>query len=275
MLLNPLDWTAGPFLALYVGLAAALFAVALLSRSRLGQSADRSYSLRPLEIAYLAGGASRLGDAALVILSAANGAVLAADGSTITVLGDGALSAAAGVPARLPPAKNITRRAFQKAITPLAEQIRERLQRLGLSPGDGDVTRWRAWFISCFAAVLVLGIGKAFVGAGRGHPVGILMFLLIVSAFVGGAMALSRPLRTRAGSTVLAQYRRAHARAARAPLPDELPLAVALSGAAVLSGTAFAAIYAASRTSSSSSDGGGGGDGGSGCGGGGCGGCGS
>ena len=82
-------------------------------------------------------------------------------------------------------------------------------------------------------------------------------------------MLATRPTRTRAGKDVLRTYQASHGRAARAPLDHELLLAVALSGAVVLSGTAYASVYAASRTMNS------GGDGGSGCGGGGggCGGC--
>lgn len=60
---------------------------------------------------------------------------------------------------------------------------------------------------------------------------------------------------------------RAPRRGQRAPLEHELLLAVALSGAVVLSGTAYASVYDAAKTM----DGGGGGGGG-GCGGG-CGGC--
>ena len=84
-------------------------------------------------------------------------------------------------------------------------------------------------------------------------------------------MLAMRPTRTRAGKDVLKAYQASHARASRAPLDHELLLAVALSGAVVLSGTAYASVYAASQTMSR------GGDGGSGCGGGGggggCGGC--
>ena len=118
------------------------------------------------------------------------------------------------------------------------------------------------------ALLLAFGVIKAFVGAERGHPIGILVALLIVTAFAGFALAKA-PARTRAGNDALQTYLASHARASRAPLDNELLLTVALSGAVVLSGTAYASVYAASQTMSSSGDGGGG-DGG---GGGGCGGC--
>jgi len=102
------------------------------------------------------------------------------------------------------------------------------------------------------------------------------VFLLFLTAFAGIVLA-RHPTRTRAGKDALQGYQASHARASRAPLDHELLLAVALSGAAVLSGTAYAPVYAASKTMSSGGDGG---DGGGGCGGGGgggggggCGGC--
>jgi hypothetical protein len=123
--------------------------------------------------------------------------------------------------------------------------------------------------------LLVFGIIKAIVGADRGHPVGFLVILLILTVIGGIALAVP-PTRTRAGSNALQSYQASHQRASRAPLESELLLAVALSGAIVLSGTAFAPIYAASRsmiTGGDRSSGCSGGGGGSGCGGGGCGGC--
>jgi hypothetical protein len=118
--------------------------------------------------------------------------------------------------------------------------------------------------------LIVFGMIKVVVGSARHHPVGFLIFLLAGTAVAGVALA-SRPKRTRAGDKALRSYQDAHARESRAPLEHELLLAVALSGAVVLSGTAYAPIYAASRTLSSGGDGGGGCGGGGG--GGGCGGC--
>jgi uncharacterized protein (TIGR04222 family) len=115
--------------------------------------------------------------------------------------------------------------------------------------------------------LLASGIIKALVGAERHHPVGFLVVLLILTTFVGIALARS-PTWTRAGKDVLRTYQASHARASRAPLDHELLLAVALSGAVVLSGTAYASVYAASKTMNSGGDGGGcGGGGGGGCGG--------
>ena len=126
---------------------------------------------------------------------------------------------------------------------------------------------WRTILPVLAGLLLVFGISKAFIGAERHHAIGFLVGLLIVTAFVGFLLA-TRPVRTRAGKDVLADYQASKARAARAPLEHELLLAVALSGTVVLSGTAYGSVHAAAQTMN------GGSDGGSGCGGGGGGGCG-
>jgi uncharacterized protein (TIGR04222 family) len=116
--------------------------------------------------------------------------------------------------------------------------------------------------------VLVFGFGiiKVLVGAERHHPVGLLILFLFITVLIGIALA-KHPTRTRAGKDDLLAYQTFHARAARAPLDHELLLAVALSGAVILSGTAYAPVYAASQTMSSGGDGSGGCGGGGGCGG--------
>ena len=161
----------------------------------------------------------------------------------------------------------MTRQQFQTAIKPLVEQVLGRLQQLGYCPTDEQMSAFRMSFLPFVALLLVFGITKAFIGAERHHAIGFLVALLFVTAFVGFLLA-TRPVRTRAGKDILADYQASKARAARAPLDHELLLAVALSGTVVLSGTAYASVHAASQTMSSS------GDGGSGCGGGGGGGCG-
>ena len=115
--------------------------------------------------------------------------------------------------------------------------------------------------------LVVFGMTKVMIGAERHHPVGFLVCLLFLTAFAGFVLA-KHPTRTRAGKDALRSYQASHARAARAPLDHELLLAVALSGAIVLSDTAYAPVYAASRTMNSGGDAGGGcGGGGGGCGG--------
>src|SRR5450631_46871 len=265
---NPFDWTAGPFLALYLTIAAIVFLLGFRFRSMIGPAARATHQLSVLELAYLAGGARRLGDAVLLSLMSGNGASIAPKGHKITVTDQTPLATLMGRPTLLPVSPNMTRQQFQTAIKPLVERVQRRLQELGYCPTDDQMTSFRMTVLPFVALLLVFGIIKAVVGTERHHPVGILVFLLVVTAFAGIVLA-RRPTRTRAGRDVLKAHQASHARASRAPLDHELLLAVALSGAVVLSGTAYASVYAASRTMNS------GGDGGSGCGGGGggCGGC--
>jgi uncharacterized protein (TIGR04222 family) len=172
-----------------------------------------------------------------------------------------------GRPPLLPVRPDMTRQQFQTAVKPLVERVQGRLQEFGYYPTDDQMTSFRMAVLPFIVLLLVFGLIKAVVGAERQHPVGILVVLLILTTFAG-IVLLRHPTRTRAGKEVLQTYQASHARASRAPLDHELLLAVALSGAVVLSGTAYASVYAASQTTNS------GGDGGSGCGGGGGGGCG-
>ena len=69
---NPFDWTAGPFLTFYVSMAAIVFLLGYCLRMRIGPGADAVRKLNALELAYLAGGPRRVGDAALLSLMSEN-----------------------------------------------------------------------------------------------------------------------------------------------------------------------------------------------------------
>ena len=132
--------------------------------------------------------------------------------------------------------------------------------------------------------VLLFGLAKVGVGLYRDRPVGLLVALVIGTFVLGALLEARKPLRTSAGDAALNKLRHSHRRAARAPLPSELALAVALTGGAVLAGTAYAGYGRTIPSGSTGSSGDGGGDSGgssgdsgggdSGRGGGGCGGCG-
>jgi uncharacterized protein (TIGR04222 family) len=274
---NPFDWTAGPFLALYLTVAVIVFLLGFRVRSMIGPAARVTHQSRAtrqlnvLELAYLAGGARRVGDAVLLSLTSGNGATIAPNGYKITVTDQTPLASLTGRPTLLPVSPNMTRQQFQTAVKPLVERVQGRLQELGYCPTDDQMTSFRMNVLPFVVVLVVLGMFKVLVGAERHHPVGFLVVLLVLTTFAGIVLA-KRPTRTRAGKDVLQTYLASHARASRAPLDHELLLAVALSGAVVLSGTAYASVYAASRTMNSGGDGGGCGGGGGG-GGGGCGGC--
>jgi uncharacterized protein (TIGR04222 family) len=269
---NPLDWSAGPFLALYSTIAIIIFAWGFSVRSMIGPAAQASRRLSPLELAYLAGGERRLGDAVLLSLTSGHGASIEPKDHKITVTDQTPLTALLGRPLSLSVWPNMTRRQFQTAVKPIVERVRRRLQELGYCPTGGQMTSFRMTVLPFIGLLLAFGMTKAFVGAERHHPIEILLILLILTT-IGGIVLAMRSTRTRAGKDVLRSSQASHARASRAPLDHELLLAVALSGAVVLSGTAYASVYAASRTMSSYGGCGGGGSSGCGGGGGGCGGC--
>lgn len=270
---NPFNWTAEPFLALYVALAAIIFAWGFLLRLNIGPAARITHQLNLLELACLAGGPRRLGDAILLSLASGNGATIAPAGNKITVTNQTPLTLLlGGRSSQLSFQTDMTRQQFQKAVVPIIETVRERLQKLGYAPSDEQMASFR-WNVLPFVGLLMLfGIGKVMIGGvERHHPVGILIVLLVFTAALGFVVAI-RPTRTRAGKEALQSYQNLNARASRAPLEHELLLALALSGPVILSGTAYASVYAASRTMNNGGDGGGSGCGGGG-GGGGCGGC--
>jgi uncharacterized protein (TIGR04222 family) len=270
---NPFDWTAGPFLSLYAAIAIFVLVWGYRLKATIGPTLQIRHQLNALELAYLAGGAGRLGDAVLLSLTSGHGAVIDAKGGKINVTDRAPLSAFMGRPSRLAFERDMTRKQFQQAIAPVAEQVQRRLQTLGYAPSDAQMTAFRTTVLPFVALVLIFGIAKMTIGAERHHPVGFL-FGMVIFTTVFSLGLFGRPTRTRAGNDALRIYRASHARAARAPLDHELIYAVALSGPVVLSGTQYAPIYAASQTmSGGGGDGGGGGCGGGGGGGGGCGGC--
>jgi uncharacterized protein (TIGR04222 family) len=272
MTLNPFNLTAEPFLALYMTLAGLLFWWGFYLKSMIGPATPTVHPLSLLELAYLSGGANRVGDAALLNLISENGATITPKGDRISVTDQAPLAKLIDRPPSLAVLPAMTRQAFQKAMAPLVERVQGRLQQLGYYPSDEQMASFRRTVIPFVVLLFAFGTIKVFVGAGRNHPVGFLIVLLVITIFTGLALA-KRAARTQAGKEALAAYQASHAREARAPLDHELLLAVALSGTVVLSGTSYASVYAASRTMNDGGGDGGGGCGGGGGGGGGCGGC--
>ena len=264
---NPFDWTAGPFLSFYLAIAAIVFVWGFSLRSMIGPAAQANRELSVLELAYLAGGARRIGDAVLLSLTSGNGASITPRGDTITVTDQTPLASLVGRSTHLPFQPSMTRQQFQTAVTPIVERVQGRLQQFGYCPTADQMTSFRMAVLPFVVLLVVFGMTKVMIGAERHHPVGFLVCLLFLTAFAGFVLA-KHPTRTRSGKDALRNYQASHARAARAPVDHELLLAVALSGAIVLSDTAYAPVYAASRTMNSGGDGGGGcGGGGGGCGG--------
>jgi uncharacterized protein (TIGR04222 family) len=277
---TPLDWYGPPFLKLFALLMLASTLLAMLWRRALrgnGASAN-SNGLSPLEVAYLANGAARSLDTATADLLRQNVVAFDAGQRRFVVQAEaGNLSAPAAALRRLMQNDGRVDQVLRLG-TSLFGDAKQKLQRLGLLLDDAQSLRASLWPACLPGAVLALGIAKAWIGSQRERPIAFLVALCVVMLVITLFFALRRPTRSRAGDQALKDLRRQHARAARAPRDNELPLAVALLGTAAMSGTVWADYHAlrappssaASSTDSSSSSG----DGGSGDSGGGCGGCG-
>lgn len=241
---NPLDWTAGPFLSLYLGLMVAVLILNRLWRQQLSGPAEAgsAHGLGTEEIAYLAGGPGRVLDAQIAGLL--DSGHLQVDETTrkLKVRSHEGLS---GLPAQV-----------CRAVAADAEPARlERRLRAALeAPRQGlvqrrlwldDAARGRArWALALLPGLLVgFGVAKIIVGLSRDKPVLFLSLLTAVVALYALVQLASPPTRSRRGDLTLASLSQRHARVARAPVPGELPLAVALAGTAVLGGTAYAAYH--------------------------------
>jgi uncharacterized protein (TIGR04222 family) len=279
--MNPLDWTAGPFLNFYLFLMVGAAATIFWLRRRIGPPENHAAenALNMLEMAYMAGGLSRAADTVLVGFLSSGAANLDPKTRKLTI--DAAT-------VRLPPEIEqfrtttgaITRKEFRDAILPQLEAIRARLVQRGLVPTPEQIRRLQSFVILVAVAVVAVGVAKIHLGESRHHPTGILKFLVITVVVAAAALLAKPPRRTLIGTTALENACLRYARAIRAPRIPEAALAFAAAGAIVLWGTPFQAFGQIVSFTLGGSTGGGGCGGGSGCGGGGggggggCGGCG-
>lgn len=274
---NPLDWTAGPFLQLYLVLMlVSLVAAVWLRRMARDTGTGRSERLNPYELAYLADGPKRCVDAAVAQMLGEQALRWDEASKSLKLLAPAShLAPPLDAVARCIAADGTIDKVLPRASVALLP-IQRSLQARGLWLEDAAALRARLLGAAPLLVVCVIGIAKMIVGVSRDKPILFLALLTGVLLLVALGFGLARPTRTRAGDLAVANAKSANARALRAPRPGELGLAVALLGTAALSGTAYAA-YHQQRVPPSSGDGGGGGGGDSssdGGGGSGCGGCG-
>lgn len=271
MSLGPFDLTGGPFLTLYGVLFVATIIAGFVIPRWLRPEGRPSPVSDADRLAYLAGGATRFGEALVARLLATGAMVM--DGRTKLAIrnhGNGRTSAERSVLALPSPAKwsDVTR-----TIALDAKAIDDKLVAAGLL--IDQATRWqmRFWQTSPYIALIAFGAIKWEVGTLRERPVGYLTALLVVTAILGLIRFCTLDRRTRWGVDTLDAMRRQSDRLRRAPTPEETGLAVALFGTTVLAGSALAPFHQLRNDSGSGSSGDGGSSDG-GCGGGGCGGCG-
>jgi uncharacterized protein (TIGR04222 family) len=270
MSLGPFDLTGGPFLALYSTLfACTLLAAFVIPRLMRPEGRARTVGEED-QLAYLAGGASRLAEA-LVARMLSTGALVMTGRDAFAV---GSREAVATSAERdiLGLHSPFRWKAAERAFGPHVEQIERRMVAGGLLMTDAEARRIRLRVVLPFVMLLVFGVTKLIVGILRDRPVGFLIALLIATV-VCAIIFANVDRRTRAGHDALAAAKQKAGRLVIAPTSPEVGLAVALFGTTVLAGSGWDAFH---RLRTASDSGGGtGGDGGCGGGGGGCGGCGS
>jgi uncharacterized protein (TIGR04222 family) len=258
---NPLDWNGADFLALYlILLPAALVAGLALRywlRRQMQPTARTLGAMAPLEVAMLVGGPMRVVDAGVAALHAegvlrwdeAQQKLVRNDASrSLDPIEAAVLGLATG---RLSDARTVHSAA--RAMEPL----RDRLERRGLWFEQAAARRIAQVSAMPMLAVLALGGAKVGLGIMRDRPVTLLVVLGVLAAIVALVLWFSRPARTPSGDQERARLMRDSAKAPDRPTRDrssnDLALAVALGGTAILAGTALSGYHTA-RAASPSSD---------------------
>jgi uncharacterized protein (TIGR04222 family) len=271
--MNPFDWTGGHFLGLYGLFLVEAIAAGLLIPNWLRPAGREGQRIDADALAWLAGGRARVADSVV--------AGLLARGALI-MIGKDRFGPAPGARGKSPVEQSVLSIGdvlawpkIEERVRPYTLPLRDRLRGMGLVMDADALASVRFW--STLPYVLLIGFGaiKLLVGEARERPVGYLTALLVATLVLAVIRWASVDQRTRAGRRLVADEKRVRARLKRAPMNDEVRLAVALFGTGVLAGSAWAGFHQLRSASDGGSSGGGDtGSGGSGCGGGGCGGCG-
>lgn len=270
MLLNPLDLPAHMFLPLYIALICGAVIMGLIIPRWLREDGRDGATRDVGELAYLAGGHTRFADAVVTRLLSINALTMIGKDQFGTRDKSRAVTRAERDVVSLQPPVGWS--PIARTLKAAAEPVQRRLISAGLMLDGDEVMRLRLWQAAPYVLVLFFGAAKWIIGSHRGHPVGFLIALMVVTLVLGLIRFFAVDRRTRAGIAELADAQAANERIKRAPVSDEYGLAVALFGTAVLAASPLAAFHAL-RSSSGGDGGGGGSDGDGGCGGGGCGGC--
>lgn len=273
MPLGPFDWTGGPFLALYACLFVLALVAAISTPRRLRPQGRWQRLTDPDELAYLAGGPVRFVDTVVARLLT-NGHMSLHDRRKLVARHPGQGRTAAEMRLLALPGPVGWGR-IRSEIIDYAQPVRATLERKGVMMDAAEVLHLRLLATLPFAALLLFGAIKWQIGLARDKPVGILVIFLIVTLVCAGIRFAIVDQRTREGIATLEATRVQAERLQRAPMTEEMALAVALFGTTVFVGSSWAGYHELRRASGS--DGSGGTDSSPGdgsCGGGGCGGCG-
>jgi uncharacterized protein (TIGR04222 family) len=288
-------FTADEFLFLYAFLLILAIVLSRWIASRVRTKGKRRKVTDPDELAILANGRKRFGEASLIRLITTGIINTGDDGRFVAVQPDLAIAPAHVAVVNATPSPWKVLLAVAK---PYGDDATQRLVSNGLMMDTQALDRLKRLQALPFAALLLFGGLRFIVGIVRDRPTGFLFILLLITLVMAAFRHLKADQRTRTGIKAVRAAKVANRRLKRAPTVDELPQAVALFGTAVLAGSSFEYVHRlrtdgdgafgmstafssdgnsdSSWSGSSSSDSGGdsgGSDSGGGCGG--CGGCGS
>lgn len=285
--MNPLELSGPHFLAFYPIAFAVILILLLITRATLRKNVPpprHGLQLDEYELAYLAGGAVRAVQTALVAMGTRDLIRFKAKGF-YAAIGPSSLRSDHRIERDV---EEIVRSAPGITFQRILNQVRSSLQPLDdrlASVGYivPRATRSLYSVIGVFGVFLMmaLAVAKIYVGLSRGKPIEFLIVEAVVALVILCTASAMQPRLTAAGKEMIAEWK-ARIEAGRVPVvdPNAAPamLNVALFGPALLAGTALAEFQTPlQQYSGAGGDGGGGGSscgGGGGCGGGGCGGCG-
>ncbi len=278
--LGPLDLPGPQFLGLYAVLLVLAVVLGIAIPRMLRPAGTPAPVTDEDELAYLAGGETRLTESVTARLLA-SGAIAMEGARRFAILRhDNAKSP--GEVAVLSLHSPASWGQIANAVRPHAQTIAERLARRGLLLTQAEQARIRLLQTAPYLLLLAFGGTKLAIGISRDKPVAILAALLVITAI--GAIIRYANLNRRTGAAIGAvkSVQSGSDRLRRAPDESESGMAVALFGTGVLAGSAFSELHDLRSSNSGSSDSGGdsgcSSDSSSGCSsdsdGGGCGGCG-
>ncbi len=268
---NHANWSGGEFLTLYAVLLAVVIYLGFAIPHHLRARGRETSALRNEQAAYLAGGRERYAELVATRLISAKAIAITPDRKVAIRHARGPNGPAEAAVLALPSPTDWS--AIAHALRASAENLRKGLVASELLMRRPRVAIIRLFQTLPYLLLIALGVSRWRYGNALDHPTGFLTALLILTAIFALIRWFTPERRTRSGIAAIEEAQARAERLRRAPMPDEIPLAVALFGTVVLAGSTLTDFHQMRSDSNGSADGGGGcGGGGGGCGG--CGGCG-
>jgi uncharacterized protein (TIGR04222 family) len=124
----------------------------------------------------------------------------------------------------------------------MVRAVQETLALRGLVHDAAEGRRLAARSSVALWLLAAAGAARAYLDHARGHPVGSIVAPTLITLLAAMAMAGLPPRTRQAGRDAVRQWRERQPESMLEPAEGETPMAVALAGAAILSGTPFDAL---------------------------------